>query len=66
MINQNGIANILVDVSFLETEFQKLGKAQLAAVFTELRLVSSRGFFRTFHIPILIQHANMTDHLHSD
>ncbi|KDQ20586.1 hypothetical protein BOTBODRAFT_26590 [Botryobasidium botryosum FD-172 SS1] len=41
MINQNGVANILLDVAFLESEFQKLGKAQLAAVFTELRLTTS-------------------------
>lgn len=52
MINQNGIANILVDVAFLETEFQKLGKAQLAAVFTELRVVSDYRLSFSPNIPV--------------
>ena len=40
MLNENGIANILVDVELLESEFKQMGKTQLISVFAELRLVS--------------------------
>ena len=40
MLNENGIANLLVDVDFLESEFKAMGKAQLTSSFNELRLVS--------------------------
>lgn len=39
MVNENGVANLLVDVDFLESEFKKLGKSELTSVFEELRLV---------------------------
>jgi hypothetical protein len=38
-INENGIINLLIDADFLESEFRRLGKAELTAVFSELRLV---------------------------
>ena len=41
MINENAISNILMDVDFLEEEFQRAGKPQLNA-FVELRAVRLR------------------------
>jgi hypothetical protein len=41
IINENGISNLLVDVDYLESEFKKLGRAELAGVFAELRLTTS-------------------------
>jgi exocyst complex component 6 len=40
MLNENGIASLLVDVDFLENEFKAMGKTQLTSSFNELRLVS--------------------------
>lgn len=44
MMNENAISNILVDVDFLEQEFQRNGRPQLMAAFSELRAVS--GYVR--------------------
>ncbi|KAF9520715.1 hypothetical protein BS47DRAFT_1323341 [Hydnum rufescens UP504] len=41
MLNQNGIASLLVDVDFLENEFKAMGKTQLTSSFNELRLTTS-------------------------
>ncbi|KAG8898195.1 hypothetical protein FRB99_007605 [Tulasnella sp. 403] len=41
VINENGIANLLVDVDFLEEEFKRLGKANLNTVFAELRATAA-------------------------
>lgn len=49
MMNENAISNILMDVDFLEEEFQRAGRPQLMTAFAELRAV------RTLHlIPYLI------------
>ena len=39
MMNENAISNILMDVDFLEEEFQRAGKPQLMNAFVELRAV---------------------------
>lgn len=46
-MNENAIANILVDVDFLEEEFKRAGRPQLMAAFAELRTAS------LFSMPIL-------------
>lgn len=43
MINENGVANLVTDIDFLEDEFKKSGHAHLNAAFLELRLVRSRA-----------------------
>ena len=40
MMNENAIANILIDVDFLEDELKRIGRSHLATAFIELRLVS--------------------------
>lgn len=63
MMNENGVANLLLDIDFLEDEFKRGGHAHLNAAFLELRLVSSVALplsSRTFpfidvHIGHLIQ-----------
>jgi hypothetical protein len=39
MMNENAIANILVDVKFLEDQFRDAGRANLVPLFAELRSV---------------------------
>jgi len=39
MINENAIANILVDLDFLEEQFRGAGRVNLVSFFTELRSV---------------------------
>jgi hypothetical protein len=39
MVNENAIANILVDVNFLEEQFRNVGRANLVSLFAELRSV---------------------------
>ncbi|KZT72537.1 exocyst complex subunit Sec15-like protein [Daedalea quercina L-15889] len=41
MINENGVANLVTDIDFLEDEFKKNGQAHLNAAFLELRLMST-------------------------
>ncbi|EPT03610.1 exocyst complex component sec15 subunit [Fomitopsis schrenkii] len=41
MINENGVANLVTDIDFLEDEFKKSGHAHLNAAFLELRLMST-------------------------
>ena len=43
-MNENAISNVLVDVDFLEDEFQRIGRPHLTSVFTELRSVFERLF----------------------
>ena len=38
-INENAIANILVDLDFLEEQFRGAGRANLSSLFSELRSV---------------------------
>jgi hypothetical protein len=42
MMNENAIANIIVDLDFLEEQFHGAGRANLASLFTELRAVRYR------------------------
>jgi hypothetical protein len=39
MMNENAIANILVDLDFLDEQFRGVGRANLVSLFTELRAV---------------------------
>ncbi|KAH9985200.1 exocyst complex component sec15 subunit [Russula compacta] len=41
MMNENAIANILVDLDFLEEQFRDVGRANLTSLFTELRSTTS-------------------------
>ncbi|KAI0265860.1 exocyst complex component sec15 subunit [Gloeopeniophorella convolvens] len=41
MLNENAIANILLDVDFLEEQFRGAGRENLGALFTELRSTTS-------------------------
>ena len=41
MMNENAISNILIDVDFLEEEFKRHGRPDLATAFVELRVVSA-------------------------
>jgi len=41
MMNENAIANILVDVKFLEDQFRDGGRANLVPLFAELRSTTS-------------------------
>ncbi|KAH9960410.1 exocyst complex component sec15 subunit [Russula dissimulans] len=41
MINENAIANILVDLDFLEEQFRGAGRVKLVSFFTELRSMTS-------------------------
>ncbi|KAI0921643.1 hypothetical protein AcW1_004442 [Taiwanofungus camphoratus] len=41
MMNENGIANLLLDVEFLEDEFKRGGHTHLNSAFVELRTMSS-------------------------
>jgi hypothetical protein len=43
MMNENAIANIVVDLDFLEEQFRGAGRVNLVSLFTELRMVSSRS-----------------------
>lgn len=43
MMNENAIANIVVDLDFLEEQFRGAGRANLGSHFAELRSVSSRA-----------------------
>lgn len=52
MMNENAISNILIDVDFLEDILKSIGRSHLAAVFVELRLVSSSLAF--CHFPIFV------------
>jgi hypothetical protein len=40
MLNENAIANVLIDLDFLEEQFRSAGRANLASLFTDLRSVS--------------------------
>ena len=44
-INENAIANILVDLDFLEEQFRGAGRANLSSLFSELRSVRPTQFF---------------------
>ena len=46
MMNENAIANMLVDINFLEEEFKKNGRPQLMTAFAELRAVGYFGLNR--------------------
>lgn len=48
MMNENAISNILLDVDFLEQEFQRNGRPHLMTAFSELRTVSVGFFFGFF------------------
>lgn len=52
MINENGVANLVTDIDFLEDEFKKSGHAHLNAAFLELRLVRFRVLFALI-IPLM-------------
>lgn len=39
MMNENAMANVLVDVDFLEEQFRSAGRADLVSLFSELRAV---------------------------
>jgi hypothetical protein len=39
MMNENAMANVLVDVDFLEEQFKGAGRANLVTLFSELRAV---------------------------
>jgi hypothetical protein len=39
MMNENAMANVLVDVDFLEEQFRSSGRADLISLFSELRAV---------------------------
>lgn len=41
MVNENAISNILIDIDFLEEEFRRHGRPDLATAFVELRAVSN-------------------------
>ncbi|KAI0250002.1 exocyst complex component sec15 subunit [Lactifluus subvellereus] len=41
MMNENAIANIVVDVNFLEEQFRNAGRANLVSLFAELRSTTS-------------------------
>ncbi|KAI9507508.1 exocyst complex component sec15 subunit [Russula earlei] len=41
VVNENAIANILVDLDFLEEQFRGVGRADLVSLFTELRSMTS-------------------------
>jgi len=41
MINDNALSNLLVDVDFLNEEFKRIGRPDLASVFVELRSMTS-------------------------
>ncbi|KAF9821285.1 hypothetical protein IEO21_00893 [Rhodonia placenta] len=41
MMNENGVANLLLDIDFLEDEFKRGGHAHLNAAFLELRLMTT-------------------------
>ena len=41
MMNENAMANVLVDVDFLEEQFRGAGRAGLVSLFSELRAVRS-------------------------
>ena len=43
MMNENAIANIVVDLDFLEEQFRGAGRANLGSHSAELRLVSYRA-----------------------
>jgi hypothetical protein len=57
MINENAIANIFVDVKFLEDQFRDAGRANLVPLFAELRSVrppSSQPLFKSTFFLLLI------------
>jgi len=41
MLNENAISNVLVDVDFLEDQFNAIGRGHLNEAFAELRLTTS-------------------------
>ncbi|KAI9447688.1 exocyst complex component sec15 subunit [Lactarius indigo] len=41
MMNENAMANVLVDVDFLEEQFRSAGRANLVSLFSELRATTS-------------------------
>jgi len=41
MLNENAIANVLIDLDFLEEQFRSAGRANLASLFTDLRSITS-------------------------
>jgi hypothetical protein len=40
LMNENAIANVVIDLDFLEEQFRGAGRANLVSLFIELRLVS--------------------------
>jgi hypothetical protein len=44
MMNDNAIANIIVDLDFIEEQFRGAGRANLGSHFAEMRLVSCRAW----------------------
>jgi hypothetical protein len=51
MMNENAIANIVVDLDFLEEQFRGAGRANLVSLFTELRAVRYRFSHRLALVP---------------
>jgi exocyst complex component 6 len=39
ILNENAIANILIDVDFLSNELSRIGRGELVVIFKELRTV---------------------------
>lgn len=39
-LNEHALSSVLADVTFVETEIKRLGKAELDSVFDEVKLVS--------------------------
>jgi len=49
MMNENAIANILIDIDFLEEELKRIGRSHLSSAFVELRMTANIPLSDTVH-----------------